>query len=110
MNLQTSIDTWDGLKALLHSWYQGETPVGAVLMAIFTASLRIAHRGGGWKKMMLEVPLCGALTLTFYSALAYFDLPKSLCVAIGGSIGFLGVDALRTFILRFVSNHLGVTK
>ncbi|MDC3531457.1 phage holin family protein, partial [Escherichia coli] len=42
-------------------------------MSIVMAGLRIAYfgGGGGWKRKTLEILLCGALTLTFASALEY---------------------------------------
>ncbi len=48
----------------------------------------------------LEILLCGALTLTFASALEYVGWPKSLSVAIGGGVGLIGVDAIRGAAMR----------
>ncbi|QVQ09919.1 phage holin, lambda family [Salmonella enterica subsp. enterica serovar Montevideo] len=66
-------NTWPDLLELLQSWWRGDTPLGAVIMSIVMAGLRIAYfgSGGGWKRKMLEILLCGALTLTFASALEY---------------------------------------
>ena len=74
------------------SWWRGDTPLGAVIMSIVMAGLRIAYfgGGGGWKRKTLEILLCGALTLTFASALEYVGWPKSLSVAIGGGVGLIG--------------------
>lgn len=57
--------------------------------------------------MILEGLLCSALTLTFASSLEYLEWPKSISIAVGGGIGFIGVDAFRTITLRFIGNHLG---
>ncbi|WP_241610276.1 phage holin, lambda family [Rosenbergiella epipactidis] len=92
---------------LLHSWWSGDTPVGAVIMAVVMSALRIAYTSGGWKKMLLEGLLCGALTLTFASAFEYLNLPKTLSVGIGGAVGFIGVDSIRAFAMRFIGNKLG---
>lgn len=92
---------------LLQAWWRGETPIGAVLLAIATAFLRAAYTGGGWKKTLLEGLLCGALTLAIVSALEYFDLPKSLSVAIGGGVGFVGVEQFRAFFLNFIGSRFG---
>lgn len=108
MRMHNNPNAWSDLFELLQNWWQGETPTGAVLMAIFMAALRIAYTGGGWKKMILEGLLCGALTLTFASVLEYLDWPKSISIAIGGGIGFMGVDAFRAFALSFISNRFKV--
>ena len=100
--------SWTDLIELLQGWWRGETPLGAVLMAFFMAAIRIAYTGGGWKKMMLEGLLCGALTLTFASGLEYLEWPKSLSIAIGGGVGFIGVDAIRAFAMKFIGNRFGI--
>ncbi|MDH1086336.1 phage holin, lambda family [Pantoea brenneri] len=106
--VQNNPNNWPGMYELVQSWWRGETPVGAILLAMFMAVLRIAYTGGGWRRMILEGLLCGALTLTVASALAYFDWPRTATIAIGGSVGFIGVDSLRTFVLRFIGNRIGV--
>jgi lambda family phage holin len=103
-------DTWPDWLEIFYRWWRGETPVGAVLIAVGMAALRIAYTGGGWRKMVLEGLLCGALTLTVASALEHLTWPRSLSIAIGGGIGFIGVDVLRAFALRFIDNRLGKGK
>ncbi|EBL6669362.1 phage holin, lambda family, partial [Salmonella enterica] len=41
------------------------------------------------------------------SALDYFDVPKSLTIAIGGTIGFIGVKKISTIISTYFSNRFG---
>lgn len=74
MKMHNDPQSWQGWLELFQSWWRGDTPLGAVLMSLFMAGLRIAYFGGngGWKKKTLEILLCGALTLTFSSALEYF--------------------------------------
>lgn len=100
------------LLELLQSWWRGDTPLGAVVMSIIMAGLRIAYfgGGGGWKRKTLEILLCGALTLTFASALEYVGWPKSLSVAIGGGVGLIGVDAIRGAAMRVIGNKFGAHK
>lgn len=100
-------NNWPGWIEVIQGWWHGETPVGAVLMAFLVAILRIAYTGGGRKKIVLEGLLCAALALTVASGMEYAAWPKSLSVAVGGSIGFIGVDALRAFVMRFIGNRLG---
>lgn len=92
---------------LLHGWWRGETPMGGVLLSITMAVLRIAYSGGGWRKMLLEGLMCGALTLTAVSALDYFSLPKTLSIAIGGSLGFVGVEQVRSLANRVINVRFG---
>ncbi|HCA4548729.1 TPA: phage holin family protein, partial [Escherichia coli] len=38
--------SWPDLLELLQSWWRGDTPLGAVIMSIVMAGLRIAYFGG----------------------------------------------------------------
>ncbi|WP_370550046.1 phage holin, lambda family [Edwardsiella tarda] len=100
--------SWLEWKELLWGWWQGETPVGGVLLAILTAVIRVTYLGGGWKQTALEGALCGALTLTVVATLDYFNLPKSLTPAIGGAIGFIGVQQIQRFALYILRRKLGI--
>lgn len=108
MKMPNNPSNWPDLLELLQSWWRGDTPLGAVLLSVFMAGLRIAYSGGGWKKMVLEGLLCGALTLTFASALEYFDFPKTLSITIGGGVGFVGVDAIRAFAMKYLGIRFGI--
>ena len=103
---------WPDWLEWFQSWWRGDTPLGAVIMSIVMAGLRIAYFGGdgGWKRKTLEILLCGALTLTFASALEYVGWPKSLSVAIGGGVGLIGVDAIRGAAMRVIGNKFGAHK
>ncbi|MFI2846906.1 phage holin, lambda family [Klebsiella aerogenes] len=108
MKMHNDPHTWPDLLELLQSWWRGDTPLGAVLLSVVMAGLRIAYGGGGWKKMLLEGLLCGALTLTFASGLEYMEWPKSLSITIGGGVGFVGVDAIRAFAMKYIGNRFGI--
>lgn len=107
MKMPHNPNNWPDWLELFHRWWRGETPLGAVVLASVMAALRIAYTGGGWKEMLLEGLLCGALTLTVYSALDYFTVPQSLAVAIGGGIGFIGVKQFHTLVMRVLNTRLG---
>lgn len=107
MKMNNDPHSWPDVYALLLSWWRGDTPVGAVLLAVFMAGLRIAYGGGGWKKVLFEGLLCGALTLTAASSLEYLTLPKNLSIAIGGGIGFIGVEQLRKLLISVLSIRFG---
>ncbi|MEG3135509.1 phage holin, lambda family [Rouxiella sp. T17] len=105
MTMQSSPHTWPGWVELFNSWWRGDVPIGGVLLSVVMAVLRVAYTGGGWRKTLLEGLICGALTLTAVSALEHFSLSKSLTPAIGGLIGFIGVEQIRRFALRFVGKR-----
>ncbi len=52
MKMHNDPHSWQGWLELFQSWWRGDTPLGAVLMSLFMAGLRIAYFGGngGWKK------------------------------------------------------------
>lgn len=107
MKMHNDPHSWTEFIDLLQSWWRGDTPMGAVLLSIVMAVLRIAYGGGGWKKMVLEGLMCGAMTLTAVSALEYFNLPQSLSIAIGGALGFVGVEQVRTVATRVFNVRFG---
>lgn len=67
MRMHNNPQSWPDMLGLVQSWWRGDIPVGAVLLAIVMAGLRIACIGGGWRQMLLEGLLCGALRLTVAS-------------------------------------------
>lgn len=49
--------------------------------------------------------MCGALALSTYSALDYFDVQKVPTIDIGGFFGFVGVNKLSSFLSGYVGNR-----
>lgn len=107
MKMPHNPNNWPDWLELFQSWWRGETPIGAVLLSVVMAVLRIAYGGGGWKKMLLEGLMCGAMTLTAVSALDYVNLPQSLSIAIGGALGFVGVEQVRSVANRVINVRFG---
>lgn len=107
MKMQNNIHTWADAWELLRMWWSGDVPLGGVLLSIVMAALRVAYTGGGWRRVVLESPLCGAMTLTVASSLDYFGLPTTLSVAVGGAIGFIGVDQIRAAGIRILRSRTG---
>lgn len=107
MKMNNDPHSWPDIIELLHGWWRGDTPLGAVLFSVVMAGLRIAYGGGGWKKMVPEGLLCGALTLTVASGLEYLSIPKSLSVSIGGGIGFIGVEQFRKLVISIINTRFG---
>lgn len=107
MKMHNDPHSWPEFIELIRSWWHGDTPLGAVLMAFTMAALRIAYTGGGRKKILLEGLMCGALTLTVASGLEYLNWPKSLSIGIGGGIGFIGVEQFRRLVLGILNARFG---
>jgi len=47
------------------------------------------------------------MTLTAVSALDYVNLPQSLSIAIGGALGFVGVEQVRSVANRVINVRFG---
>ncbi|EAB3174005.1 phage holin, lambda family [Salmonella enterica] len=107
MKMHFDPHSWDSWIELFQSWWRGDVPIGGVVMAIVVAFFRMVYNGSSWKETLFEGLLCGSLTLTAVSALDYFDVPKSLTIAIGGTIGFIGVKKISTIISTYFSNRFG---
>ncbi len=58
MKMHNAPHSWPDLLELLQSWWRGDTPLGAVVMSIVMAGLRIAYfgGGGGWKVSVSSEP------------------------------------------------------
>lgn len=54
MKMPNNPSNWPDFMELLQSWWRGDTPLGAVLLSVVMAGLRIAYfgGGGGWKKKL----------------------------------------------------------
>lgn len=89
---------------LLRSWWQGDVPIGGVAMAIIMAMLRMFYSGKPWTETIVEALLCGAITLTAVSGMNHFGVSKDLTIAIGGSIGFIGVQKVKFIINKLLNN------
>lgn len=47
-----------------------------------------------------EGSICGVLPLTIISGLEFFSLPQSMATFVGGWVGFLGVEKIRSIADR----------
>ncbi|MDD1150391.1 phage holin, lambda family [Pseudomonas sp. TNT2022 ID357] len=103
MNMPDKPDTW----ALVLAWLSQHSPVlGAALLSATMAVLRIIYGGGTRRQMLVEGAICGGLTLTIISGLEFFGLPQTLSTFVGGWVGFLGVEKIRTIADRFTDFKL----
>lgn len=98
-NMPEKPDTWAALwVALSNPLWQG------VIMAVLISFLRVLYDAKETSKgrIVLEALICGALSLVASSVIEWMEWPPSLSVAAGGSIGFLGVTAIRELVTRFL--------
>lgn len=107
MKMPNTPHTLADIGEILTSWWRGDVPIGGVIMAVVMAVLRMAYSGSSWRETLFEGLMCGALALTTYSALDYFDVPRALTVAIGGFIGFVGVKKISELLSGYVGNRFG---
>lgn len=55
------------------------------------------------RRIVFEALICGSLSLVASSLIEWMAWPSSLSVAAGGTLGFLGVTAIRELVTRFLS-------
>ncbi len=92
-------DTWAKVwLALSEPLWQG------VIMAVVISFLRVLYDAKETKpwRVILEALICGALSLVASSVIEWMEWLPSLSVAAGGTIGFLGVTAIRELVTRFI--------
>ena len=90
-------DTW----AVALAWLSQHAPIlYAAGLSCVMAVLRITYGGGTRRQMAVEGAICGGLTLTIISGLEFFGLPQSMSTFVGGWVGFLGVEKIRSIADR----------
>ncbi|MFS2159195.1 phage holin, lambda family [Pseudomonas sp. Pseusp122] len=92
-------DTWAALwVALSNPLWQG------AIMAILISALRVLYdaKETSTRRIVFEALICGGLSLSASSVIEWMAWPSSLSVAAGGTIGFLGVTAIRELVTRFL--------
>jgi len=110
------IDQKDGLEGFGRWFAANGATIYAVCLSVGIAGLRIAYsqsRGGEKRTRLqtaIECALCGAITLSLSSALELFGLPSTAGTAVGGSVGFLGVEKIRILAERYIDTKLKPTE
>ncbi|WP_460067562.1 phage holin, lambda family [Pseudomonas sp. H1_G08] len=98
-NMPDKPDTWAKL------WLALSNPLMAgVIMAITVCLLRVIYDGKetSVRRIIFEALICGSLSLVASSIIEWMAWPSSLSIAAGGTIGFLGVTAIRELVTRFL--------
>ena len=86
-NMPDKPDTW----AMALAWLSQHSPIlYAAALSCAMAVLRITY-GGGTRRQM---------ALTIISGLEFFQLPQSMATFVGGWVGFLGVEKIRSIADR----------
>lgn len=96
-------DTWARIVAAISNpLWQG------MIMAIVVSLLRILYdaKETSKRRILFEALICGALSLVASSLIEWMAWPPSLSVAAGGTIGFLGVTAIRELVTRFIGRKV----
>lgn len=85
------------LWAIVIAWLleHGSAIYGA-LLALAIAFLRITYHGGRGKQRCIESLLCGLITLAVATGVRLLGLAEDATPFIGGMVGLLGVDTLRS--------------
>lgn len=91
----------DALASLI-GWLQAASPAtAAVGLSIVTAGLRVVYGGGSGRQVLIESALCGAVTLSLVPLLQWIGMPQNMATFAGGAVGFVGVEELRRWAIRF---------
>jgi lambda family phage holin len=96
-------DTWAKfVEAMGNPLLQG------AIMAIIISLLRVLYdaKETSKRRILFEALICGGLSLSASSVIAWMEWPSNLSVAAGGFIGFLGVTAIRELVTRFIGRKV----
>ncbi|MDC9603515.1 phage holin, lambda family [Xenorhabdus griffiniae] len=91
------------INLLLNSWPQ----ISGFALAIAICYGRLIYDGVERKDRWVEALLCRALSWSVSSGLEMFGIPINFAPAIGGAVGFIGVEKIREFAIRAINKRLG---
>lgn len=97
-----------GLWGFVLWWIDAhQTTIYGAFLALVTAYIRVTYSGGSVRQRVLESLMCGAISLSLMSAMEWIGVPTSASGFIGGMVGFLGVDKLRSAAELFLTKKAG---
>jgi len=90
----------DQLKALYHF-------IGGIMLSIIVALLRVLadKEETNWQRIGIEALLCGSITATIISLVAFLDWNLSISGFIGGTVGLVG-----SVFVRKIARKVIITK
>lgn len=83
---------------MVKSWLDGDIPLDSLLMTAAVAALRVFYTGRGWRRLLLEAPLCCLLAVAAFTIIKPIPitwLTEDWRVGIGAAIGLIGVEHIR---------------
>lgn len=83
---------------MVKGWLDGDIPLDSLLMTAAVAALRVFYTGRGWRRLLLEAPLCCLLAVAAFTIIKPIPvvwLTEDWRVGIGAAIGLIGVEHIR---------------
>lgn len=108
--MNSSPHTWSDWLVVIKNWLYGDIPLTSLLMTATIATLRVFYTGKGWRRLLLEVPLCcliAVATFTLIKPVHVTWLTEDWRVSIGAAIGLIGVENIRAIGLRIAEKFAG---
>lgn len=102
-------DSWAALAEWFHQHYPSLYATG---LSGLIAVLRVLYDGGERRRVWLEGLLCAAITgavvggIELCASVVGIELPESMAAPVGGLIGLLGVEKVRSLAERYVDYRL----
>lgn len=72
----------------------------------FPTACDVRRKDTSKRRILFEALICGSLSLVASSLIEWMAWPSSLSVAGVGSIGILGVTAIRELVTRFIGRKV----
>lgn len=95
------------LWAIVIAWLlENGSAIYGALLALAIAFLRITYHGGRGQRRLIEALLCGLITLAVDTGVRLLGIPDDATPFIGGMVGLLGVDTLRSLAERRIDARL----
>ncbi|EHT4762405.1 phage holin, lambda family [Salmonella enterica] len=101
---------WHDWWLMIKGWLNGDIPLDSLMMTAIIAALRVFYTGKGWRRLLLEVPLCCLLAVAAFSVIKPIPvawLSEDWRVGIGAAIGLIGVEHIRALGVLMTSKFTG---
>ena len=94
-------DTWMAIWAAITGL---SATVKGAGMAVLISILRVIYDGEETDRtrMFLEALICGSLSLCAAGIIRWVGFPDDVAIAVGGSVGFIGVQKIREYAFRWM--------
>lgn len=90
--------------------YMKETPpiILSIILAVFTACIRVIYdkQETSLYRILLESVLCGTLAVIAGTGINALGLSQDWTMFVGGMIGFIGSQGIRTYANMFLSKKI----